>query len=258
MRVPSSLLLSFPLFLPATIAVDSSPFYAPFLERSNPALDPRDVAQLDKREQSCPDRFGSCALLGSEDACCQEDTICSRDDANNMACCPKGASCTGVLTRSGDGPTNTNADPTSSGFMFPQPGSSTITPGPRITGSTVENAPFPFVYIPTTFPNPEQCVSYYSACESQYSACQSSLGGVNGVTVNGGNGDGITVEGARPTGDAHSICFSLSQKACYGLQEAYCPHFTDGSSGNMAAGRSVGGIYELMAGIIIAVAGMIT
>jgi hypothetical protein len=131
----------------------------------------------------------------------------------------------------------------------------------------VAGAPYPFVYIPTTFPNQAACSSAYSGCVQQFSSCTASLGGVNGVTVGGGvGGFGTTVSAIVPTGNAQSICSSLSQKACYGLQIGYCTAFgTRGATGNTivnpggaAATRSLGGIYEVLTGLAIAIAGMIT
>ncbi|KAK2809962.1 hypothetical protein FQN50_003376 [Emmonsiellopsis sp. PD_5] len=257
--VSSTLLLA--LLVPSTSARrdtsnDKSPFYQPLFDNSNldPVLDRRNVKEaLEKRQNSCPDGYNSCALLGAGEACCEPKAVCSRDDANSIACCPSGAACTGTL----NGPSPTQP-PESSGFMFPQPGTGTAT-GPTTTGPTITGAPFPFTYIATTFPNQQECVSAYSGCASQYSSCTASLGGVNGVTVGGGNGYGTTVPGSAPSGNPQSICASLSTRACYGLQEAYCTAF--GGTGNGAASfsrRSGGGLYDVFAGVVVAVAGMIT
>ncbi|OAX78275.1 hypothetical protein ACJ72_07421 [Emergomyces africanus] len=147
--------------------------------------------------------------------------------------------------------------------MFPQPGTATTTPsptaGPTSTGPTVPNAPFPFTIIPTSFPNQEACVSAYTGCQVQYSSCTASLGGVNGVTIGGGGGQGgITVPGVVPTaGNPQSVCSSLSTEACHGLQAAYCTAFRDGTgSGAVAARASNGLLYDILVGVVVAVGGM--
>ncbi|KAJ9376547.1 hypothetical protein DTO063F5_8716 [Paecilomyces variotii] len=226
--LPAGLLLA-----PSVLAIDTSPFYPPW---SDPTIDKRAAEVLDillKRDDNCPSGYNACTALGNSGACCRDGTICSLDAASHIACCPTGASCTGSLSGS---PTETGS--TSSGFMFPQPtsASTTTSDSPSITGTTVTGAPYPFVYIPTTFANAQTCSSYYSQCQSQYSSCQSSLGGTNGVTVAGSGGAGITVQGATATADAQSICSSLSRKACYGLQIGYCTAF--GSSGESATTTS--------------------
>ncbi|KAG5299443.1 hypothetical protein I7I50_07170 [Histoplasma capsulatum G186AR] len=253
MRLKSLPLL--PLLLSTTI--DAKNVYTDTSRFSQPLFDWRNVQRdsvgLVKRQGSCPAGFNSCALLGAAEACCQRDTVCSRDDANNMACCPSGAACTGHLS----GPSQTSA---SSNFMFPQPGTATTTPptGPTSPAApTVPNAPFPFTIIPTTFPNQEACVSAYSGCQAQFSSCTASLGGVNGVTVGGSRG--ITVPGVQPTvGNPQSVCSSLSTAACHGLQVGYCTAFRDGiGSGGVVAARGKGLVYDIVAGVVVAVAGMV-
>ncbi|KKZ61232.1 hypothetical protein EMCG_04150 [[Emmonsia] crescens] len=247
---------------------ETSPFYQPrfggdsnaipiFLESRNAKGAIAIAIALAKRQSNCQAGFNSCALLGAAEACCQPNAVCSRDDANNIACCPSGAACTGRLS-----------DPsqaTSSNFMFPQPGtatttSATITPPPTL-GPTVPNAPFPFTIIPTTFANQEACVSAYTGCQVQYSSCTASLGGVNGVTIGVGGGQGgITVPGVVPTaGNPQSVCSSLSTEACHGLQAEYCTAFRDGvGSGAVAARRGSNGLlYDIVVGVVVAVAGMV-
>ncbi|KAF3891967.1 hypothetical protein GTR04_4748 [Trichophyton interdigitale] len=258
--------------LPA-LAAEPAPFHAP-AARSN--LDsslslfgfgftPR-LARLVKREDVCPLHFNSCAFLDSPQACCQPESICSRDAANNIACCPLGAECTGTLmgttstaaTSQTPGPAPAPAPtPTSSGFMFPQPGT---TAAPTPTGSTVPGAPFPFAYIPTTFHDSAECVRSYSGCQSQFSACTASLGGAYGVTINGGNGAGVTVQGAAPTGNGQAICSSLLLRACFGLQEGYCTAFANGGgtpNGSPQPPHRQSALYEILMGLSIAIAGMI-
>ncbi|PGH00562.1 hypothetical protein AJ79_08165 [Helicocarpus griseus UAMH5409] len=245
---------------------NTSPFYQPRFDSANPnpiLLDTHNAkdilkALLAKREEGgqCKDDFNSCALLGAQEACCQPDAVCSRDDANNIACCPSGAACTGVLK--GPEPTETNNQPSSSNFMFPQPGTATTTPPPTGTerGTTIPNAPYPFTIIPTTFPGQEACVSAYQGCQAQFSSCTASLGGRHGVTV-GGGGQGITVPGSEPTGvNPRSVCESLSTMACHGLQVGYCTAFREGTGG---AGRNGGNglLYDIVVGFAVAVAGVV-
>lgn len=254
-------LFSVLLLVPSSISIELSPFYHP-LDNTTPNNQTVDLLRLLKRQNNCPSGYDPCSALGNSAVCCRDGTRCTRDAANNIACCPTGASCTGTLT----GTTGTEAP--STGFMFPQPTSATTTgtstsDGAVITGSTVPGAPYPFVYIPTTFANAETCSSYYSQCESQCSRCTASLGGVNGVTVAGPGGAGITVQGSTPTVDAQSVCSSLSRKACYGLQVAYCTAFgTSGATGNQfinpgqAAPRRSSSLRDLAVGLAVGIAGL--
>lgn len=84
------------------------------------------------------------------------------------------------------------------------------------------------------------------------------------MTIDGGGGQGMTVEGAAPTADGQVICSSLRRQACYGLQAGYCTAFGDGQgpddTGVFPAGsppRRTTALYEIFAGISIALAGMI-
>ncbi|KAM5445807.1 hypothetical protein MaudCBS49596_007096 [Microsporum audouinii] len=259
------------LFVLPTIATDTSPFHAPAARNDvnsnygsgslfSFGFSPR-LAQLVKRQNLCPAGYNSCAFLGSPEACCQPKAVCSRDAASHIACCPLGAACTGILMGSTTtappqtGPAPAPTQTTSSGFMFPQPGT---TAAPTPTGSTVPGAPYPFVYIPTTFRDSAECVRSYSGCQSQYSACTSSLGGAHGVTINGGNGAGTTIQGAVPTGDGQAICSSLLLQACFGLQEGYCTAFANGGGvPNSSPPHQHSALYEILAGLSIAIAGMI-
>ncbi|KAL2365765.1 hypothetical protein RJZ56_001220 [Blastomyces dermatitidis] len=212
----------------------------------------KEAAALAKRQGTCPAGFNSCALLGAPEACCHPKAVCSRDDANIIACCPSGAACTGRLSDS--------AQTSSSGFMFPQPGTSATTTPPTDPTSTrpvVPNALFPFPIIPTTFSNQDACVSAYTDCQVQYSSCTASLGGVNGVTIGGAGG--ITVPGVQPTaGNPVSVCSSLSTEACHGLQVGYCTAFRDGvGSGGVAARGGGGLLYDIVVGVAVAIAGMV-
>jgi len=220
MRATAPLFLS--ALLPSCFALsgDHSPFTDP-LHKSN--VHPPLV-----KRQSCPSGYNVCSSLGASDVCCPSDTTCALDQANHVACCPLGAVCTGTI-----GGTLTGSA-TTSGFVLG--GTTTLstttsttnfaTPSLTLTGSTVPNQFFPFVYIPTTYANAALCTSAYSNCQAESTACFNSLAGVNGVTISG-LGGGITQVGNTGTilSSASSICSSLSMQACYGLQTTQCSAF---------------------------------
>ena len=230
----------------------------------SPYVNPLDYTDFPPRlfkRQGCPGGFTNCGALGNSGACCPTNQVCARDSAGNVACCPVRALCTGTISGTAPGTgvgsstgaviiggsTGTSAVPTqsgpvvtsssvtaTSGFLFP---STTTTPAPSFTGSTVPGAVFPFVFIPTTFANAAECSSYATSCSNQYQSCLATLGGgVNGVTVSGAN-VGITVQGASTTvASASSVCSSLSQQACYGLQTGICPQYGSGTGTGAAVG----------------------
>jgi hypothetical protein len=234
-----SLLIFTVLCISSAICTETSPFLPP-LDNGSVYKRAADVLQILKRQNNCPSGYNACSNEGNSDICCHGGTTCTRDAANHIACCPTGASCTGSLSGTGTGPTST-----SSGFLFPQSTSASTTStnsGATITGSTVSGAPYPFVYIPTSFANAATCSSYYSQCQSEFSSCLVSLGGANGVTIGGAGGAGVTVKGAAAVTSvsaAQSTCSSLSSKACYGLQEGYCTAFGTAS----ATSTSSGGVF---------------
>lgn len=49
------------------------------------------------RRSNCQPGYGSCGNIGAGDACCKDDTVCSRDAQSHLACCPTNAVCTGTL-----------------------------------------------------------------------------------------------------------------------------------------------------------------
>ena len=243
--------------------VGFSPFAQPF--------EFGDQSDLAKR-QACPSNYNSCAGLGDSSACCAPDTNCARDQAGNVACCPFNAACTGAISGTATG----SITSTTSGFVLGGTTTSTDVLGPPTTvngvfggGSTVPNAPYPFVYIPTSYTDAALCSQYYTSCQSESASCFASLGGqINGVTVAGG-GSGITVGGAVtttiPAASASSICSVLSASACYGLQPAACTQFQTGTNGvasatfaqaappRMTAGPRI--MYAMGAGAVVGAAG---
>jgi hypothetical protein len=255
----------------------------------SPYIDPLDYSGLSLKlfkRQGCPGGHTNCGALGNSGACCPTNQACARDASGRVACCPIGAACTGTLggTATGPttgsstgailvgGPTGTSAAPVpsrasaTSGFLFP---SATTDAAPSVTGSTVPNAVFPFVFIPTTFSSAAECSSYAASCSDQYQSCLAAVGGgINGVTVSGAN-VGITVQGASTTvADASSACSSLSQQACYGLQTGICPQYGSGAAAGTGAftigsgsGPRVTGcpgiMYALGAGAMVGAAGVL-
>lgn len=217
-----------------------------------------DVAEFAKRQNGCPDGYNSCGMLGEWGACCQPDTICSRDAADSMACCPSGAVCTGLVPN----PTGDDgSEPSSTGFLQP-----TTEAPPRTTpptsASTIPDAPYPFPIIPTTFSGSDECARSYTGCQTEYSSCRDALGGVHGVTVGGNPGYGITREAVEPTADAQAICSSLLNRACHGLQLAYCTAYDgrdpwNGGGNPGAASTRSSALYEILTGLGIALAGVI-
>jgi hypothetical protein len=187
--------------------------YSPFI---NP-LTNVDSRPLIVKRQSCPSSYNSCSTFGYSNACCPVNTNCALDAAGHIACCPFNAACTGTV-----GAATGAATSTSPGFVLGGSTTTTtsaatfITPASGIAGggSTIPNAPFPFVYIPTSFANRALCSSYWTSCQIESTSCYSSLAGVTGITI---AGPGITSPG--PTG-ASSICSDLSALACYGLDSA--------------------------------------
>ena len=187
--------------------------YSPFI---NPFANVNSRPLIVKR-QSCPYGYNSCSAFGYSNACCPADTNCALDDAGHIACCPFNAACTGTV-----GAATGSVTSTSPGFVLGGSATTTtsaatfITPASGIAGggSTVPNAPFPFVYIPTSYANRALCSSYWTSCQIESTSCFSSLAGVTGVTI---AGPGITSLG--PAG-ASSVCSDLSVSACYNLDSA--------------------------------------
>lgn len=46
----------------------------------------------------CPSSFNSCSSKGAANVCCVQGSVCSADARGNIACCPSGAVCTGVVS----------------------------------------------------------------------------------------------------------------------------------------------------------------
>ncbi|PSS20151.1 hypothetical protein M430DRAFT_58033 [Amorphotheca resinae ATCC 22711] len=244
-----------------------APFYEPYLQAnslliSNETLTPNSHDLL-RRDGGCPANYDSCSTLGAANggACCTAGSVCTFDGGRNIACCPIGAKCTGQLsiataTTTAAGLTLGSATTTSpGGFIF----GTTTTPSsttPTTTGSAslVSNPYFPFPYIPTTYANSVACNSAFSACQANFAACTNDLVGDRfGVTVVAPGGGGVTV---APTAtnlgsmSAASICSSLSQEACYGIQSSNCPPFGPATNGGFGVPTNAAPRPTLMAGMM--------
>ena len=239
-----------------TSATPFSPFHAPL--KAEPQKRAFEVLQiLNKRvANECPSGYNPCSTLDNPKICCRNGSRCARDAADNIACCPTGASCTGSLFAS---TTDTSS------FMFPQyaTGAATsvsTTQGAIATGSTMPGA-YPFIYVPTTFSDAMTCSAYYTKCESEYAQCTASLGsgsnGQWGVTVGGDGGAGVTIQGGGAEATA-SACSSLQLEACHGLNLGYCNSYNSGqqNSGNAGSPGKASSPQDLIFGVIVAVAGM--
>ncbi|KAJ8117449.1 hypothetical protein OPT61_g1360 [Boeremia exigua] len=211
------------------------------------------IAELVKRQNNvCGSNNYQCSNAPS--LCCPRTAVCSADVNNIVGCCPQGKACTGTL-----GAATTGAFPASTTAPFV---SASTTSGPFIQtttvaggASTVSNAFYPFPYIATTYSNAAACSSAYTRCQSDAASCTNALiGGAQGVTISAPNG-GATITGVPSLGvqSASSICASLSQEACYGLQVEACQAF-DGS-GNAAPTRCGG--YIGAVGVALGVAGQL-
>jgi hypothetical protein len=88
--------------------------------------------------------------------------------------------------------------------------------------------------------------------------CQAALAGANGVTIGGNNGFGITVQ-PMPTSQAQSVCSSLHNQACYGLQPGHCTAYPGGipSPGAASSPARSSALYEILTGLLVALAGMV-
>lgn len=231
-------------------------------DRPLPAEEPQkrafEVLQiLNKRvANDCPSGYNPCSTLDNPKICCRSGSRCARDAADNIACCPTGASCTGSLFA-------TTTD--TSSFRFPQYGTAASTTsdetsqGALATGSTMPGA-YPFVYVPTTFSDATTCSAYYTRCETDYARCTASLG-------NGGSGQwgvtgaaGVTVQGGAAAQETGSTCSSLQLEACHGLNMGYCNSYNSGKQDSESVGspvRAASSPRDLVFGVVVAVAGML-
>lgn len=222
--------------------------YSPFI---NPFAN-ADSRPLIVKRQSCPYGYNSCSAFGYSNACCPVNTNCALDDAGHIACCPFNAACTGTV-----GAATGSAISTSSGYVLGGSTTTTsaaafITPSSGIAGggSTVPNAPFPFVYIPTSFADRTLCSSYWTSCQIESASCFQSLASAARVTV---SGPGVTSPGSAA---ASSICSELSALACYNLDSATtCDRFPPAAGVTTTATTTNPFVQTTVAGITAGAAG---
>ena len=212
---------------------------------------------LFQRQNQCPSDQKFCPETGGTSGCCRTDSQCAADDAGQLACCPSGAACTGRLE--GDSGAGTPAGlQVATGTPPSQP---TQTMNPDQGGMTVPNPYYPYVMLPTTYPNAELCSSAFSSCRSEFTRCTNSLtAGGNGVTVSGAQG-GITAQPALDAASAGAVCTSLSRVACYNLGLGNCPMYGTAAAagGASPAGNDAPGgciqLYRVAVAIVVGVAG---
>lgn len=274
MRWLDLIIMTFVVKLAMATSMERSPFLPPYYEASFENIHDR-LNDLRKRQGTCPSGANICSNLGDAGACCTGNTNCQRDQQGHVACCPNGASCTGVIntgvasTTSGPSTASSIQMTTSTSNAFIMPSSTNAGANPQATpagASTIPNAFFPFVVAPVSYSNGAACSSYYSSCQNEYNSCTASLGGANGVTV-GGPGGGTTVQGATATlapGQAQSVCSSLSSQACSGAQLSNCATYGSASATgptlinpNAAPTGCAGGLYGLGMGFALGIAGQV-
>lgn len=214
------------------------------------------LEHLRPRQGQCPSDQHLCSGANGQAGCCDANAQCAVDSSGQVACCRNGAVCTG--NAGGSAATTPRSQ---AGQTTPAAGSSPAANGNNGGGSTVPNAYFPYVYLPTTYPNAELCTSAFSSCRSEFSRCTSSLQSGNGVTVSGA-GVGITAQPALGSISAGSICSSLSTKACYNLGLGNCPMYGTGSvsGGSFSAGNGATAprciqLYQVAVAVAVGVAG---
>lgn len=262
MRALALLTTTFALYRAAYCSPEPDAKAEPYLNTSPQQLG--GPLQLFKR-QGCPTNYNACNSLGDAGACCPSDTVCARDQNGNVACCPINASCTGVI---GGTATGTSAATATSPFVLggttTTSVSSPITTSQATLGpgySTVPNQYYPFIAIPTTYANAQQCLSAYTACQSASTACFNSLAGQAGVTVSGIGSQGVTQTagvGSNPQ-SAASICSSLSAQGCFAISTQVCSNFgtvTSQAGGPVPVARCTGVFYTAAAAAFAGVAGL--
>jgi hypothetical protein len=232
-----------------------APFEAALPTSDNNSTLPNGTPALFARQNSnaCATNYYACAALNAPGLCCPRSATCTADQNRAVACCPQGAICTGSL---GATAANTNGGfvpaATTTSAPFVQGSGAAPTAGPR---STVQNAFYPFVYIPTTYANAAACSAAYTGCQRDAASCTTALAnGAQGVTVSAPNG-GATITAVPSVGlqSAQSICASLSAQACFALQVEACRSF--GGEANGVATRACGGGYLMGVGVVAGVVG---
>ncbi|KAF2154781.1 hypothetical protein K461DRAFT_266152 [Myriangium duriaei CBS 260.36] len=97
----SAALASGSLFLPFLNALDGNQDAMSLIESNLTHAEGEQELDLLKRQNSvggCPSQYSSCQNLGAPQLCCANNAVCSADSAGYVACCPRGAACTGTIT----------------------------------------------------------------------------------------------------------------------------------------------------------------
>jgi hypothetical protein len=260
-----------PLLLAPLAALAAPDFLAPFepaiaqlpTSENNSTLVEAAANPLLARQNNnaCATNYYACAALNAPGLCCPRTAICTADQNRAVACCPQGAQCTGALGLPAATATGTNTPPFTSASTTGDPFVQQTTVPNAATGarSTVQNAFYPFPYIPTTYSNAAACSAAYTSCQGDAAKCTTALAnGAQGVTVSAPNG-GATITAVPSIGlqSAQSICASLSLQACSGLQVEACRSF--GGEGNEARTMGCGGgaRYFMGAGVAVGVVGQL-
>ena len=246
------------IFVHITSALEYSSFLAPHTPRYE-AYNFID-RNLFRRSSNCAT---SCSSMNSN-LCCGSKAVCALDQAGNVACCPQNSVCTGTVSAAGAAITTP-----------PGAGASAAAPTPAITHaisgtSTISNQYYPFPVLPTTYANAADCSTSFSSCQAESAKCTGFVeGGGYGVTVSGQNGQ-ITQQAAIPASSAESICSSLSQEACHGLQLAQCSGLGGATPASVTGSFVVGGssnagatptrcriMYGMGVGVAVGLAGQV-
>lgn len=86
-----------------------------------------------QNDDTCPSSYNNCANIGAPGLCCSPSARCSADAAGHVACCPRGAACTGTIGAINTGSASRTATGSSSG--------TTSNSGLFVTASTTQSAP---------------------------------------------------------------------------------------------------------------------
>lgn len=234
-------------------------FITPLAIQDNSTIAAADELDVDLLRRQGPGRnecdagYAACIDIGAPGLCCRTNQVCSADAANNVACCPLNAACTGTIDPVVP-PTVTPA-PTVTTTPLAPPAGSFAQSGGSSSRSWVPNQYYPFPAIPTTYSNAAACSRAYSTCQEDAADCTSALAnGQPGVTISGPNG-GATITAIASLGQvsASAICSSLSQRACSGLIVEACASF----GGDSAARTRCAPMYGVGAGVAVGLAGQL-
>ena len=211
---------------------------------------------LFQRQNQCLSSQRFCSGTDGSSGCCSTDSQCAADNAGHVACCPSGAACTGRLDGTAGAANLAATQPaTQAQGASPPP---TPTMNANGGGATIPNAYYPYVMLPTTYPNAELCSSAFSSCRSEFTKCTNSLTAVgNGVTVSGALG-GVTALPGLDAASAGAVCSSLSTLACYNLGLGNCVSYGTGAAPVTAGNAAPSGcaqIYRVAVAVAMGVAG---